>query len=154
MNRLTSDIEPASIALAAVVLLVAALLGYRERHDRRGRPDEQTGDDRDHFARRDRRRSWGLSILCLLALGVLVGSRTPPRLGIGPNPWFLAIWFGIFALIISLLALALVDWFDLRTYARRKKSAIGREQLAILQTELDQWKTRADGRADGREAHP
>ena len=149
MNRFMSDIEPASLALAAVILVVAALLGYGEWVDRRRRPAELTADDHAHFARRDRRRSTGLSILSLLALGVVVGSRTSPRVGVQPNPSFLAIWLLIFALIMGLLSLALVDWFDLRSYARRKKNAIGREHLARLRREIDRFQDSSTPGSDG-----
>ena len=142
MNRFLSDIELASLGLALVVFLISALLGYREWLDRQGRPTELGSIDRAHFARRDRRRSLGLSILCLLALGIVVGSRTPLRVGFAPNPFFLGIWLAIFGLILALLALALVDWFDLRRYALRKKQAIGREHLAIIRGEIDDWRNR------------
>ncbi len=143
-----SDIELASLALASLVLAVAALLGYREWLDRQARPPQLAPEDVEHFGRRDRRRSLGLSILCLLALGVVVGSRTPIRVAMQPNPFFLALWLGIFGLILTLLSLAMVDWLDLRRYARRKKQAIGREQRAILH-EIDHWRNRrADNEAE------
>lgn len=144
MDRFLHEIEPASLALAGVILLVAALLGYREWVDRRGRSPRPSPEDRDHFRRRDRRRSVGLSILSLLALGVVVGSRTPIRADGRPNPVFLGLWLLVFALIAALLTLALVDWYDLRRYARQKKAAIGREQLSILQAEIEQWKGRGE----------
>ena len=148
MNRLFSDIEPASLALATLILLVAALLGYREWLDRLGRPSSIDPEDHDHLRRRDRRRSLGLSILCLLALGILVGSRLPIRLGLRANPWFLGVWLGIFVLILGLLALALVDWVDLRRYAQRKKTAIRRDHLTIIQAQIDQWQERERGGDD------
>lgn len=141
MNRFLSDIEPASLALASVVLLVAALLGYREWLDRQARPAEMPLEDVAHFHQRDRRRSTGLSVLCILALGIVIGSRTPIRVGMQPNPLFLAVWLIIFGLILMLLSLSMVDWLDLRRFARRKKKAIGREQLALLQSEIDHWKS-------------
>lgn len=140
MHRFLSDIELASLALASVVLLVAGLLGYREWLDRLARSSSLAAEDRDHYQRRDRRRSVGLSILCFLALGVVVGSRVPIRQGIHANPWFLGIWLVIFGLIFVLLGLALVDWLDLKRYARQKKSAIGREHLTIIQAQIDRWK--------------
>ena len=148
MHRLLSDIEPASLALGSVILLVAALLGYREWLDRIGRPSNLTPEDSDHFRRRDQRRSSGLSILCVLALGVVVGSRTPIRIGLRANPWFLGIWLSVFCLILVLLALALVDWFDLRRFGQRKKSAIGREHLSIIQDQLERWEREREGSAE------
>lgn len=136
MERFLSEVEPASIALATVILGVAGLLGHREWLDRRARSPEQSHDDRDHLGRRDRRRSLGLSILCILAPGIVIGSRIPSRVGRAPNLLFLEVWLGIFALIMGLVSLALVDWFDLRRYARQKRSAIGREQITLLHNEL------------------
>ena len=143
MIRVFSEIEPASLALALMILGVAVLLGYREWLDRQSRPADLAEDDLAHFQRRDRRRSWGLSILCILALGIVVGSRTPVRSGLHANPWFLGIWLSIFGLIFALLLLALLDWVDLRRYARRKKLAIGREHLPDLQAQIDRWKEQA-----------
>ena len=140
VNRFMSDIEPASLALGVVILVVAALLGSSEWLDRLGRPTVLADDDRVHLQRRDRRRSFGLSILCVLALGIVIGSRLPIRNGPRANPWFLGIWLGVFCLILLLLGLALVDWVDLRRYAQRKKSAMGREHLLSLQSEIERWK--------------
>ena len=140
MNRLLSEIEPASLTLGVVILVVAAALGSREWLDRVGRPTDLTDDDRNHLRGRDRRRSAGVSILCVLALGIVIGSRLPIRLGPRVNPWFLGVWLGIFLLIFFLLGLALVDWVDLRRYAERKKILMGREHLAKLQAEIERWK--------------
>ena len=140
MNRSIADIEAASLGLSFIVLVVAGLLGYRERLDRLGRTPSLNPEDFHHFRKRDRRRSLGLSILCLLALGIVVVSRTPIRVGLHANPWFLIIWLAIFGLISFLLCLALVDWFDLRRYAHRKKAAMGREHLTLIQDGIDRWK--------------
>ena len=148
MNRLLSDIEPASLTLGVVIFAVAALLGSREWLDRVGRPSDLADDDRDHLRSRDRRRSVGVSILCVLALGIVVGSRLPIRVGPRANPWFLGVWLGIFGLILFLLGLTLVDWFDLRRYAERKKSAMGREHLSKLQAEIERWKQHERGGDD------
>ena len=148
MNRMLSDIEPASLALGGIILAVAALLGSREWLDRLGRATDLPEEDRNHLHRRDRRRSVGLSILCFLALGIVVGSRLPIRVGPRANPWFLGIWLGIFGLILVLLSLALVDWVDLRRYAQRKKSVMGREHLSNLQVEIKRWKQQERGGDD------
>jgi len=145
MNRFLSDIELASLGLALLLFLVTALLGCREWFDRQSRPRQLAPEDQEHFVRRDRRRSTGLSILCLLALGIVIGSRTPTRVGLQPNAVFLGIWLAIFGLIMVLLMLALIDWHDLRRYARHKKKAIGRERMTILH-QIDSWKSReSDG---------
>ena len=143
MNRIFTDLEPASLILAAVILIVAALLGYREWLDREARFPDLSAEDISHFQRRDRRRSLGLSILCILALGIVVGSRTPIRVGLHTNPWFLGIWLAIFGLIFVLLGLAFIDWVELRRFAQRKKTAIGREHHSSIQTQIDRWKEQA-----------
>jgi len=129
------DIAVASLALASFILLVVGLLGWREWSDRRGRPDDLGAEDAGHFADQDRRRYLGLIILCLLAIGVVVGSGMPARLGNRANPPFVAIWLAVFALISILLTLALSDWIALRRYARRQRREIHRERLEILQDE-------------------
>lgn len=129
------DIAVASLALASFILLVAGLLGWREWCDRRARPEELGPDDLDHFAHQDRRRAFGLAILCLLAIGVAVGSGMPSRLGNRPNPPFVLIWLAVFALICILLTLALSDWIALRHYARRLRREILRERIEILREE-------------------
>lgn len=143
MNRLLSDIELASVALAVVVLAVAALLGWSEWAERQARPRELSPEDEQHYRRRDRRRSTGLSILSVVALCIVVGSRTPLRVGQQPNPTFLVIWLAVFGQILALLTLAMVDWLDLRRFARRKKHAIGREHQSIIH-QIDRWRDRGD----------
>lgn len=144
MDRLLSDIELASLALAVLVFAVTLGLGYREVLERRGRPEAMTADDFHHYRRRDRRRSVGLSVLCVLALGIVVGSRTPPLIGGRPNPTFLAIWLVIFALIFALLTLSLVDWVALARYGKRKRAAMSRESLLRLREELEPHRNEGD----------
>lgn len=148
MNRLLSDIEVASVALAVVVLAVAVLLGWSEWLDRQARPAELSPEDEQHYRRRDRRRSTGLSILCVVALCIVVGSRTPPRVDLQPNPTFLVLWLAVFGQILALLALAMADWIDLRRFARRKKHAIGREHRAIVH-QIDRWRDAAQAEGNG-----
>lgn len=80
----------------------------------------------------------GLSVLCIVALGIVVGARTPYRNAGQPNPTFLLIWLGIFALVFVLLTLALIDWVALNRYAKRKRAAMSREHLTRLREELGQ----------------
>src|SRR4051812_19723769 len=108
------DITSASLVLSSVVLIVAALLGWREWADRRVRDPDPSAEDRVHFATQDARRSTGIVILVLLAVGVAIGSRTPIRVDQRANPLFVGIWLGVFVLIFVILLLAMFDWIALR----------------------------------------
>ena len=63
----------------------------------------------------------GIAVLVLLAVGLVVGSRIPHKLGNRTNPQFLGIWLGVFLLIFFLLSLAMIDWLALRIFARRHR---------------------------------
>jgi len=147
------DIAVASLVLSSFVLLVATLLGWREWHDRRRRPDDPTPDDADHFVGQDRRRTIGLVVLGLLAAGLVVGSRLPTRVANRANPAFIGVWLGIFALIFLLLALAMRDWIALRRYARRQRKELLRERIEILQEEIRRRKS-AGGDGNGHPEGP
>lgn len=126
------DIAPASLILSSVVLIVAALLAWREWSDRRAREPDLSQEDHAHFAGQDARRTLGIVILVLLAVGVAIGSRTATRVGNRANPQFVGIWLGVFVLIFVALSLAMLDWAALRRYARRQRGRILRERLEIL----------------------
>jgi hypothetical protein len=130
-----SDIATAGLVLSSLILVVAALLGWREWSDRRDRALELSPEDARHFARQDSRRSMGIAIMVLLAIGLFVGSRTPHKLDKATNPQFLWIWLGIFLLIFFLLSLAMSDWLALRTFALRHRKQILRERIEILREE-------------------
>ncbi len=139
-----SDIGVASVVLAAFVLVVAALLTWRESAERRSRTDDLSPDDGDHFARQDRRRDFGICVLGTLAAGLVIGSRLEPRagpgvvgvVGVGINPEFVTIWLGVVILLFLLIALAFRDWVALRRYAFRHRKEILRERIEILQDEI------------------
>jgi hypothetical protein len=130
-----SDITTASLVLSTLILLVAGLLTWREWADRRDRAPELSPEDARHFSHQDRRRVLGLVVLVALAVGLVVGSRIPHKLGNHTNPQFLGIWFGVFLLISMLLFLAMIDWLALRVFARRHRSQILRERSEILKEE-------------------
>jgi hypothetical protein len=130
-----SDMATASLVLSTFVLLVAALLGWREWRDRRDRADDLSPEDARHFAYQDTRRLLGIAVMVLLAVGLVVGSRVPTRMGNRTNPQFLGIWLGVFLLIFVLLALAMVDWVALRLFARRHRDEMHRERVEILREE-------------------
>ena len=57
---------------------------------------------------------WARSSWSLLALGLALGSRIPPRVAGRTNPLFVQIWLGTFLLILALLLLAFLDWLSTR----------------------------------------
>ena len=130
-----SDMATASLVLSSIVLLVAALLGWREWRDRRDRGPELSPEDARHFGHQDTRRFLGIVVMALLAVGLVVGSRVPIRVGNKTNPQFLGIWLGVFLLILFLLSLAMIDWVALRLFARRHRNEMLRERIEILQEE-------------------
>ncbi len=134
------DIDVASTVLSTFVLVVAALLAWHERSHRRGRDTELSAEDAAHYARQDGRRGLGIAILVVLAVAVLIGSRIPPRVGPRANPEFVEIWLGVFALILTLLWLALADWVALRRFAGRHRKEIFRERIDLLRRDLQQRK--------------
>ena len=127
-----SDITTASLVLSFLVIVAAGLLGWREWIDRRDRDKDLSPEDLRHFGHQNSRRMLGLLVLIALALGLIVGSRIPSRIGNQANPPFLGIWMGIFLLIFLLLTLAMIDWIALRLFARRHRNEILRERIEIL----------------------
>ena len=78
--------------------------------------------------------------MVLLALGIAIGSRLEHKIAGRANPWFLAVWLAVFALIFVLLWLALLDWIATWLYARRHRRLIARERIQFLR---DQRRRRA-----------
>jgi UDP-N-acetylmuramyl pentapeptide phosphotransferase/UDP-N-acetylglucosamine-1-phosphate transferase len=138
--------------MSSGVLLVAGFLGWKEWRDRRNREIDLTPEDAHHFRHQDTRRAMGIVVMALLAISLVVGSRLPPKLGNKTNPQFVAIWLGVFVLILFLLALALVDWVALRVFARRHRNQILRDRIELLKPENRKKKPEAsngNGHADG-----
>lgn len=135
MDRLTTDIEFASLALTLIIVAIALILGWFERLERASRPEPSSDEDRDHYNRRDHRRSTGLTLLCLVGLGIFVGSRIPIHRDGTSNLAFVMLWLTIFSMIFALLALALKDWRELRLFARRHRQMIIRERWKIVEDE-------------------
>lgn len=140
-----NDIATASLVLSGLVVLVSAGLAWREWSDRLDRADNLSPEDARHFGHQDARRTLGLVVLVLLAAGLVVGSRVPPKLGGQTNPQFLLIWLGVFLLIFLLLTLAMIDWVALRLFARRHRNQILRERIEILREEARLKKSRETG---------
>ena len=137
-----------SLAISIGVAVVAAVLAIRQWHERRNRDPDLSEADAVHFARQDRRRGLGVVVMMLLAIGLSVGSRIMPRVGVRANPLFMETWLGVFLLVLILLVLAMLDWLATRLYARRHRQAMIRERLEILR---DEAKLRRE--IEGRDNH-
>jgi hypothetical protein len=144
--------ETASLVLSSSVVLIAVLLGWKEWSDRRGRNSDLSPEDARHFGHQDTRRALGIAVLGLLAVGLFVGSRVPPKLGNKTNPQFLGIWLGVFLLILFLLGLAMIDWLAIRVFARRHRNQILRERIELLKPDKRPKKiegSNGNGHGDG-----
>jgi hypothetical protein len=166
-----------STALAAVIAICALLLGLRLGWERRTRESGLPDLDRRHFLLQDLRRAVGILLMAYLALGIYVGSRLPtfvveakeprefgpveftagaaiiPALETHPNRRFLVIWLAVFAAVVLLLGLAMIDWISTRRYADRHRRRMHEERLEILRETMRQSQAAEDGRAnDGPEA--
>lgn len=143
-----TDIDTASLIVSAVVILVAALLGWGEWRDRRGREPDPSPEDARHFAGQDARRALGIVVLVLLAAGIAIGSRVPSRVDHRANPLFVGIWLGVFVLVFVLLSLAMCDWLALRRFAARHRGRIVRERIEMIREEAARRRA-ADGEGNG-----
>jgi hypothetical protein len=134
-----------SLVLAIVVATSAMLLGLLLWWDRRTRESEFSDRDRKHFFLQDFRRAVGIVVLGLLAVGIYVGSRLPTFVAEvasaenlagqkHPNRAFLAVWLAVFASIVLLLGLAMIDWISTRRYAQRRRGELHRERLEIFRS--------------------
>jgi hypothetical protein len=159
-----------SLMLSIAIATVAVLLGWRQWWEHRERAGSLSDADRRHFLRQDLRRTIGVLLMGILALGIYLGSRIPPRISDFPldadfrealravagawvvtwvngqaNPRFVAIWLVMFVVLGILLALALFDWRATRRYARRQRQALAGERLEILRETFQQRDTQRNG---------
>lgn len=127
---------PVSLVLAALVLLAAVFLGWRQWRDFRSRPHDLSPRDEGHFARQDVRRVLGTIVLGLIAAALAVGGSLPHVVNGRANQKFVYLWFGVALMMVVLLVLALLDWVSTRLYARRQRRRLTDEGLSIVEAEL------------------
>ncbi len=161
-----------SSALAAVIAICALMLGLGLWRERRTRDGSLPVADRRHFLFQDLRRAFGILLMGYLALGVYIGSRLPlfvlepkdpgeagpveltagavivPVVEAHPNRRFLIVWLGVFASVVILLGLAMIDWIATRRYARRHRREMHQERLEILRETWRHTQAAKDGPAE------
>lgn len=127
-----------SLALSIGIVAVAIVLSIWLWYERRVRDPDLSAADARHFKRQDFRRGTVALILLILAWEIYVGSPMEPKVGGRKNYAFFVIWLSAFALILSLLLLAMLDWLATRLYARRHLQQLSRERLEILREQQRQ----------------
>jgi hypothetical protein len=126
------DLASSSLLISSGIVLIAVFLGLRQWYERRARESDLSETDRVYFFRQDVRRGLGVVVMLLLAVGLYIGSRIPPKVGDGANLIFIQVWLAISGLIVVMLVVALFDWIATRVYARRQRRFLASERLRIL----------------------
>ncbi len=127
---LVNEIPQQSWFAAGGILLVALFLGLWQWFDQKSRVPDQFPDDREFFARQDRRRYFGVGVMSVLAFLLLL--LTSPVL---QRRQFLIFAVGlvvVLALIVVLLVLAVLDGLATRRYARRHGRELAQEHAKIM----------------------
>jgi magnesium-transporting ATPase (P-type) len=145
------DLASNSLLISSGVAMIAVFLGLRQWYEWRGRESELSELDHLHFVRQDVRRGLGVAVMLVIAAGLYVGSRIPPKVAGRANLTFIEVWLAIVGLIIVMLLLAFVDWVSTRIYARRQSRSMARERLQILRETLRRSR---DERASDHEPPP
>ncbi len=164
-----------SLVLSVAIAAIAVLLGLSQWWEYHVRDTDLSDADHHHFFWQDLRRTLGVLLMLILAAGIYIGSRTPPRIADFPldadvkqairavagtwvdtwingqiNPRFVVLWFVVIVVLMTLLALALFDWRATRRYARRQRKTLAGERLAILRDTF----RRADTQRNGHPQEP
>jgi hypothetical protein len=129
---LPDDLASNSLLISSGIAIIAVFLGLRQWYEWRARERDLSDLDRDYFFRQDVRRGLGVAVILILAAGLYIGSRIPPKVAGHANLLFVEIWLAIIGLILVLLILALIDWVSTRVYARRQRRVMARERMQIL----------------------
>jgi hypothetical protein len=133
---MSQDLASASLLISSGITLIAAFLGLRQWYEWRARDVDLSDLDRSYFFRQDVRRGLGVAVMLILAAGLYVGSRIPPKVADHANLTFVRVWLAISGLIIVMLGLALLDWISTRLYARRQHRELSSERRKILKETL------------------
>lgn len=137
--------------LIVVLLTLALAFGVRQWLDRRRRSDKLTAEDARYFRAQDARRGLGSFVMLLIALAMGWGLMIDPRGDARRGQRFVAVWVLVFALVLLLVALAWLDLWAIRRFARRQRLAIleeGRALAAAQRRPRDPPPTRAHPQDD------
>jgi hypothetical protein len=130
------DLASNSLLISSGTAIIAVFLGLRQWYEWRARERDLSDVDRGYFFRQDVRRGLGVAVILILAGGLYIGSRIPPKVAGHANLTFVEIWLAIIGLIVVLLILALIDWLSTRLYARRQRRSMAQERMRILRDAL------------------
>jgi hypothetical protein len=130
------DLASSSLLISSGITLIAVFLGLRQWYEWRARDSDLPDHDRGYFFRQDVRRGLGVAVMLILAVGLSVGSRIPPRVAGNANLTFIHVWLAVISLIVVMLGLALLDWISTRLYARRQHRQLASERRKILRETL------------------
>ncbi len=111
------DGPTSSALISSGIVLIAVFLGLRQWYERRARESDLSQSDSRYFFRQDVRRGVGVAVMIILAAGLFIGSRMPPKVGGAANVVFVQTWLVISGLIIVMLGLAMIDWIATRLRA-------------------------------------
>ncbi len=120
------------LALAATVAIIALVLLWVQRRDRKRRGDERGALDLRYHSRQDLRRAFGTVLMLAIAGLIAAGSMIDPGKGRPARQTWAWIWIIVFLLVLLLLLLALADWVAIRLYAWRKLRSLRRERSRDL----------------------
>lgn len=139
-----ADYQEATRGLALGVTMIAAFLGLRQWYERKAREQPDSTEDARYFRRQDVRRWLGVGVMLTLAAEVFAGSWVAPRVNGQGNPRFVAVWLVVLSLIVVMLLLAFLDWMATRSYERRQRRAIFREQIDELRRQIQSKAAQGD----------
>ena len=124
----------ADTTMAGGTTLVAIFLSLWQWYDRRARQGDLEPRDRVFFHRQDVRRSIGIGMMLLLAGAIFIVD--PSETSWSPTSLWqcgqLANLFGLVALILGLLVLALFNALATMRYARRHRRDFTREHAKLM----------------------
>jgi hypothetical protein len=132
------DLASSSLLISCGIAMIAVFLGLRQWYEWRARESNLSDLDRGYFLRQDLRRGVGVAVMLILAAGLYIGSRVPPKVGGAASLVFVEVWLAISGLIIVMLGLAVLDWISTRVYARRQRRFLASERLRLLREAIQQ----------------
>jgi hypothetical protein len=123
--------------LAAILVVLAGIFGYRQWADRARRGREMSDEDHVHYARQDSRRFAGSVLMVLTALAMAFGLAINPRASLDHARLWILVWFGVLGMVCVMVMLAFLDWIAIQSFAVRHRRALAQERLDALEAERE-----------------